>query len=127
MKIQTSELGGEALNYAAFSALFSPMVPRIVICKAEHGFPEIVYLEYDDLALGTVMYSPRSKWQQGGPLMDAYLTASHRDPDGTCWATVGVSQCSGNDILEAFLRALVIERSGPEVDVPDELVREGGE
>ncbi len=126
MKIQTSDLSGEALNYAAFCALFSPMVPNIVIRPSPGKFPDLVYLEYQTV-MGTEMFSPRYDWRLGGTLLDEHLTAFHRDPDGTCWATVGMSQCSGSDILEAFLRALVTERSGKEVDVPDELVREDKE
>lgn len=123
MKIKTRELSGEALNYAAFCALFSPMVPRIVIHRSNVPFPDLVFIEYDSAYQESIMYSPRSKWEQGGRLMDEHCTAFHRDADGTCWATVGLSQCNGGDILEAFLRALVTERSGKEVDVPDDLVK----
>lgn len=115
MKIKTSELSDEAINWATAESLgFSPEIGKgpfggnSVIIRSK----QMVAMYSCSLILGS--------WR----LFEEHCTAFHRDPDGTCWATVGISQCSGSDILEAFLRALVTERSGPEVDVPDELVRE---
>ncbi len=115
MKIQTSELNGEALDWAVAKCLMT----RVVIsfsgergCYLTEDFKTGLILDYSNGGL------------EGWHLFNTRCTAFHRDPDGTCWATVGISQCSGSDILEAFLRALVTERSGKEVDVPDDLVRE---
>lgn len=114
MKIQTSELSGEALNYAVAKSfnirvniILSPISGNYLVQIFKSGM-------LCDYAQGGL---------DGWNIFDEHCTAYHRDPDGTCWATVGLSQCSGNDILEAFLRALVTERSGKEVDVPDELVK----
>lgn len=119
MKIQTSELSGEALNHAAAESLgFAPKLEA-----GQFGGYSVVICEPRLVAKYAMYHSPNSlgSWR----VFDEHCAAFHRDPDGTCWATVGLSQCSGNDILEAFLRALVTERSGKEVDVPDELVNKG--
>lgn len=119
MKIQTSELSGEALDWSVAKSLEW----RVGILNTG----QVVASRHDiDLAWDELPLLPRFHlvWKDGYGLFESHCTAYHRDPDGTCWATVGMSQCSGNDILEAFLRALVTERSGKEVDVPDELVRE---
>lgn len=115
MKIKTSELSGEALDYA------------VANCLGQEIYTDGAgWHRYGELA---ELWWPSTSWKVGGPLFDEYCTAFHRDQfivdnnEGTCWATVGLSQCSGNDILEAFLRALVTERSGKEVEVPDELVQ----
>ena len=113
MKIQTSELSGAALDWAVANCLGQEIY---MDGAGRHRYGELAELWW-----------PFTSWKVGGPLFDEYCTAFHRDNDGTCWATVGMSQCSGSDILEAFLRALVTERSGKEVDVPDELVREDKE
>lgn len=130
MKIQTSELSGAALDYAVSVCVgFKYGSPRKVIDQIH--FP-LSRPDWNTLGVAVLMpdgaWNPNvpkysSIWSVGGRLIDSSCTAFHRDADGTCWATVGLSQCSGNDILEAFLRALVTERSGPEVDVPDELVK----
>lgn len=122
MKIKTSEMSGAALDWAVAKSLGW----RIGIMNTG----EVVADRFNtDAAWDEIPLLPRFHltFNDGYELFESHCTALHRDPDGTCWATVGISQCSGNDILEAFLRALVTERSGKEVDVPDELVREDKE
>lgn len=109
MKIQTSELSGEALDWAVAQSIGQEIFTDGAGVYRYGSFAHVWW--------------PSTSWYVGGPIFNEHCSAFHRDNDGTCWATVGLSQCSGNDILEAFLRALVTERSGKEVDVPDELVK----
>ena len=93
MKIKTSELSGAALDWAVAKSTGNP------------------WLHFS------------SDWSQGGPLFESWSRMTLCETDGECSVAVGMSECSGNTILEAFCRALVTERSGPEVEVPDELVK----
>lgn len=109
MKIQTSELSGEALDWAVADCLGQ------VIFTDGAG-----WYRYGESA---ELWWPSTQWNLGGAMFETYCDSYYREKDGTCYATVGLSQCAGDTTLEAFLRALVTERSGKEVEVPDELVK----
>lgn len=122
MKIKTSELTGQALDWAVAKCegkngvLHDDGITRCIVVAAASG----VYK-------GT--YKPSTNWSQGGPLGERELLTADPHLDNDCdliqwscrnWKGDG-DYLYGPTELIAKMRAYVASKLGSEVDVPKEL------
>lgn len=130
MKIKTSELSGERLNWAVAVAVgLKPFVQ-----KAHYGVPDRVFIEVerDPEVEGSLIgkrYKPSTDWSQGGPLIERFKVdiITERDCLVSAYANDDKYQpltedMYGSDHLIAACRAIVSSKLGDEVDVPEGLV-----
>ena len=107
MKVKTSELEGEALDWVVWSIEFK---------DAARGD--------DDALLAAVSpFNPSAKWSQGRPLIDKGLICTKPHPSRG-WSARGYADARvyhGKTLLIAAMRCFVSENLGEEVDVPDNL------
>ena len=121
MKIKTSELEGEPLNYAvgvieygANKVFINPTIKRkgIWVIPQKNG--------------AKTHFHPSKSWAQGGRLIERKWIHLHCVNDSlweaTCPAVGEVAMRNGPTPLVAAMRAYVTTRLGEEVDVPDELL-----
>lgn len=106
MKIKTSNLIGDALDWAVEKA-------------------------YEDEAVkpwyawGGRKHSPSTDWSVGGPIIEREGIRLHRSHTGAWWAGSEAEPrrpTEGPTPLIAAMRCFVTSRLGDEVDVPDELL-----
>jgi hypothetical protein len=115
MKIKTSELAGQALDWAVERALGT----------SEFWFaPDEFKPQYES---GESHYS--TNWAQGGPIIEQEcICLTH--PKYDCWTAIGqddtdldtpLYQEDGPTPLIAAMRCFVASKLGDEVDIPEEL------
>jgi hypothetical protein len=115
MKTQTSELTGQALDWA------------VAQCKGRVWESVESFIDYHDDEW--MNYS--TKWAQGGPIIEQEkISVSPEYLPGSGWVadTRNISEKThqyGPTALVAAMRCYVASKLGDEVDVPDELINEG--
>lgn len=132
------DLTGDALNWAAFLALYGPLTPTIEkLPESQMGaiaFPGGQYLSYSN-GHETAIWQPDQDEAQAGRLIDQWGIASWRQADGT-WCALPSACLTGETLtgspknaltgptrLIACLRAAVAYVAGePTVAVPTELI-----
>ena len=130
MKIKTSELIDQALDFAVAKALGVPV-------EVTTSSPPVVRLtnhrDMFEVGARSWVFTPTTHWAQGGPIIDREIREAGLDiwsrcgsvPDGLCAATYtrGVPDCYiyGPTPLIAAMRCYVASKLGDEVDVPEEL------
>jgi len=116
MKIQTKDLTGAALDWA---------VAEAAGYLSKLGDHWMVKLPYVSVRMNFVPNSPRSvfspstRWAQGGPIIEREGMTLIRFPEWT--AVAGDVQASGPTPLIAAMRVFVASKLGHEVEVPEEL------
>ena len=127
MKIKTSELRGDALNWAV------AQVEKLPVEKSHGGW--LVFDSHDD---GTLHWSdfdndnrwqkfdPSTDWAQGGPIIELEKIAVWPDEEGGFFASA--NEGAGKDhygptLLIAAMRCYVASELGDEIEVPDELLQ----
>lgn len=141
IKVKTSELEGEALDWAVALACFQgPVRNAAGWLFDEYG------IDGDDVKAthfvplkrksrrGRPTWSPSRKWHHAGPLIAEKVTVTV-DTENGCYADCGAQahavkhqkpldeyDGSGPTILIACMRAIVSSELGPEIEVPKELV-----
>jgi hypothetical protein len=129
MKIKTSELRGDALNWAV------AQVEKLPVEKSHGGW--LVFDSHDD---GTLHWSdfdndnrwqkfdPSTDWAQGGPIIEREGIALQMHfghwialPYDSVFSEEAYQQ--GPTPLVAAMRCFVASQLGDEVDVPDELLQ----
>lgn len=127
MKIKTSELLGDPLDFAVAKAIGAPISRRSggMICDGE-----VVLMA----PCGQKVWSPSTDWSQGGPLIDrfdVYFDRYPLDQPGFVVARIGMDYQAGSNYfnnpsspnrLIAACRAIVSDKLGDEVDIPEELL-----
>ena len=122
MKVKTSELSGNALDWAVGMAIGNN--------QFINPFNEVIRRQPDPI--GLYRYNPSSDWSQCGPLIDGYspviticrgmvrteIATLENDVSAT---GIGI----GITYTISFCRALVSLKLGDEVDIPDELMEVG--
>jgi hypothetical protein len=122
MKIKTSELIGEPLNYA--------------VALIEYGSKK-VYINPDIRRKGIWVipqknggknhFHPSKSWAQGGALIEREWIDLHCVNDSLweaeCPAPCGLAMQNGPTPLIAAMRCYVWSKLGQEVDIPEELLR----
>jgi hypothetical protein len=111
MKIKTTELVGEALDWAV--ALIEHPDWR------EQGYLESFYdLQFDD----GYLFSPSTDWSQGGPLIQSGKLIISPDPSlgWTARSYMDSRVFSGTTPLIAAMRCYVANHYGDEVEMPIE-------
>lgn len=127
MKIKTSELSGERLNWAVAIAVgLKPFVQA-----AHYGAPNRVFVEPEKKSdqEGAVIgnrYKPSTDWGCCGQLIDKYFP-TFSFADGLIRAEVILASgepfsAIGPNYLVAACRAIVAVKLGDEVEVPDALI-----
>lgn len=121
MKMKTTELIGDALNWA------------VAKCEGIHpvrcGAGPSQYLAYVPKRSAYKRWRPTSNWAQGGPIADRErinVTLIDDSPDiwsaslGDPWRTLpSVYGVTGPTRLVAMMRCYVLSKLGAEVDIPD--------
>jgi hypothetical protein len=123
MKLKTTELQGEALDWA------------VANCEGElsqHGgqvhLVESKVRFYEDTL--DIQYTPSTDWSQGGPIIERERIATwfehYEDEDAglPCWfaAKYCEREYPGPTPLIAAMRCYVASKLGDEVEVPDEIL-----
>ena len=132
MKIKTSELIDQALDWAVAQAIGT----KPVYNWRAFGVKHYGAWETDPAFGSAVMLRPYSShWAQGGPIIERENLCVGRkhqadtnycevnDPAVDCWArtTAGGYLSYGPTPLIAAMRCLVASKLGDEVDIPEEL------
>lgn len=105
-------------------------MPKIVIAEAsgyvlntliarqtrqpEHPDDTLALLYPDDDGWA---FDPAGKWEQGMPLIAEVATKIEKREDGFAVTVASQAEQTGRDILEAGLRAYLVAKAGPEIDV----------
>lgn len=136
--INTHELTGSALDWAVAKAqgllepeeCFGKMTPPVVIDSefwAEDGKP-MVRLNPTPQVYCAPEYSPSTRWDQGGPIIEHHIFILE-DTDGGSGDTERWMAQGGNGVVQygpaplvATCRCLVFHKLGPQVDIPQELL-----
>lgn len=125
MKIKTAKLTGAALDWAVAECAGELYRADYYLHESTGAF----MLEHGEVS---VLYSPSTKWAQGGPILTrerisrtidhsglwiAYWTDGYTEGDeGKKWM-----QCDRSELV-AGLRCFVASKLGEEVEVPNELI-----
>lgn len=120
MKIKTKDLTGPALDWAVGVSLGQTM-------RNHRGLDIPAWFDSDNkLAyLPASAYSPSTNWCHGGPLVDQFKPHfNNQIAGGYVKALTYHAECRGETYLIAICRAVVLEKIGYDVEVPDELVGE---
>ncbi|CDH33752.1 phage protein NinX family protein [Xenorhabdus bovienii] len=111
MKLKTSELTGQALDWAVAKSI---------------GLPAIVTPFGNLIIKGMEDYTPSTDWAQCGQLIDTYLIELNNhvtsENEVEHWATCMDEYIYGSTALEAACRIVVHVKLGDEIEIPDELV-----
>lgn len=128
MKIKTSELSGVALDWAVAKSVGK----NLEISNGRIG--NFVDNWLPNANSDFVAWAPSIKWSQGGPLIDrfdVYFDRYPLDQPGFVVARIGMDYQAGSNYfnnpsspnrLIAACRAIVADKLGHEVDVPEELL-----
>ena len=114
MKYKTAELEGDALDY---------LVRCIVRGEQPLVSPAVFAAENDE------GFSPSTRWDQGGPIIERELIGLEADDSPVRWYAelvhaarddgVQRSSATGPTTLIATMRAFVTAKYGPEIELPD--------
>ncbi|CAB4132749.1 Bacteriophage P22, NinX [uncultured Caudovirales phage] len=131
MKVKTRELTGAALDWAV--ALAEGFKPNQLYISKYPQCPASIYTRtFDDdgnpdgyITGPDRLYS--EKWEAGGPIIERERIVL--DFDGNSWcawcSTIKPSANYGQTALIAAMRCYVASKLGEEVEIPEELVRNG--
>lgn len=130
--MKTSELTGNALNYAVAKAQgFDVYKDEMLNGHIMHGFWVSGYYPGDlNSWVQLEHFTPSTNWSQGGPIIERELLAPEPELDVNCkcfrwccrnWAGDG-GYLYGPTPLIAAMRCLVASRLGDEVEIPKELL-----
>lgn len=109
VEVKTAEMISPALDWAVALADKNPAHISEYTGKVVHGM--------------AVIFAPSTNWDQGGPLIDKYVTTiSQRFKDSWMVHSGGIV-CFGSTPLIAACRAIVHAKLGETVLVPKELVK----
>ncbi|QPI62400.1 phage protein NinX family protein [Vreelandella venusta] len=108
VKVEVSKLEGEALD--------------IAVEKALGGVREGHRVDFPSGYWCVGLYRPSTEWQQGGPLIEEYVTALNQSDYGGWWAHSGDHVGEALMPLIAAMRAIVTSKLGDTVEMPKELV-----
>ncbi|MDE1484618.1 phage protein NinX family protein [Xenorhabdus bovienii] len=112
MKLKTSELTGQALDWAVAKSIGLPAI------VTPFGNLIIKGMEED--------YTPSTNWAKCGQLIDTHLIELNNqvisENEVEHWATCMDEYIYGSTALEAACRIVVHVKLGDEVEIPDELV-----
>ena len=132
MKVKTSDLEGEALNYAV--TLADKGNASIIM---DHFGTFHTYYRHDQH--GSIVYPNYLNWSDAGPIIEREITRMFKNlADG--WTaqirhekehpslvgrkvTTGWTNASGPTLLIATMRCFVQSRLGDEVEIPEELMK----
>lgn len=129
-KIKVTDLTRVQLDYAVFCAVYNGMRPTINIHEPKEvsfgGAPilmgKVTYLTYSG-AYGSINnWHPSSDWEKAGLLIDKHIKMIELLYGGQWCAHTENASVYGETIMIAAMRAIVIELSGFEVDIPEELL-----
>jgi hypothetical protein len=134
--ISTHELTGSALDWAVAKAegllepqeYFGKMLPPVVIDLEFLVDGPIVRLNPTPQVYYDPKYSPSTRWDQGGPLIEHHIFILE-DTDGGSGDTERWMAQGGNSVVQygptplvAACRCLVFHKLGTQVDIPQELL-----
>jgi hypothetical protein len=118
MKIKTSELQEEALDWAVAKCEFNE----------PHYEPDdwLVYVTERDSDDDGWIFKPSTDWSQGGPIIERERISTQTTEDywyaDLTTESGAFIQLVGDTALVAAMRCYVASKLGNEVDVPDELM-----
>lgn len=127
MKVKTSELIGNTLNWAVATAKGIPREELRI--PSYEGGSLFRYLRDEEGNLdGSYMTGPdllfSTKWEAGGPIIEREQISVTSQTNGHSWAAKGAHNYSyGPTPLIAAMRCYVAAKLGDEVDVPEELLK----
>ena len=128
--IKVTDLTRVQLDYAVFCAVYNVMRPTINTHEPKEvsfgGAPilmgKVIHLTYSG-AYGSINYwHPSSDWEKAGRLIGLHIKMIELLDDGKWCAHTENASAYGETIMVAAMRAIVIELSGIEVDIPKELL-----
>lgn len=130
VKVKTSELKSAALNWAAFCAVYKGMEPTINILPEPTfslgGIPlvseKIVHLTYIGAYNSVNYWHPSSDWDRAGDLIERFIKGIELVEENQWCAHTENRSAFGETPLIASMRAIVMERSGLEVGIPEDLL-----
>ena len=128
MKIKTSELTGQALDWAVAKAESRVIIQFLGGGILVNGRTELG-AELDVEQGFNYMWHPSSSWSQGGPIIEREGVNIENNPDRSLWLAwtpapeqrTGEAHGKGPTPLIAAMRCYVASKLGDEVEVPDEL------
>jgi hypothetical protein len=131
MKILTSRLAGNALNWAVAQALQLPVEVsngrHVVFDSFEHSVPGMN--SYNDYRW--LVFDPCENWAYAGPILECELISPAYEPSRVYDDSArfkALCQMSGNDpqygstMLEAAMRCFVELKLGETVEIPEALM-----
>ena len=123
MDVNVNDLTGMALDWAVGMAIGKPLVIRSPIGQPDG--PRVVWEQVGDHG-GVVWFAPSINWAHGGPLIERFKPDMKIGNDGRLVALLhndtDVTISRGETYLIALCRAIVADRMGSVVNVPDELL-----
>ena len=123
IKTKTSDLMGEALNWAVgmahewkrYDSPFRQPDGQIMwTLMVDDGGKQM-----QDFAT----FEPSTDWAQGGPIIERHIFRLEDDPELGWLAEIGTARCRGNTALVAAMRCYVASKLGDEVEIPEELLK----
>ena len=129
MKVKTSELQGNALDWAVAS-LENPDLTGATLAFQIRNYNKLMLKSSPD---NLTNYSPSTYWAQGGPIIEREMleiSPHFWTTDGWHWVAYVLGpnnqdenyEQRGNTPLIAAMRCYVASKLGDEVELPDELM-----
>ena len=125
--MKTAELNGAALDWAVAKC-------EGELDQADHYLHESTGAFMLEQGEVSVLYSPSTTWNQGGPIIEREIfklfrnvggtltaQAKYRTEDGTVSGQVSWYSGSGPTLLIAAMRCYVASKLGDEVELPEDL------
>lgn len=116
MKIKTSELSGNALDWVVAD------IEQIEVCFLNGA----LFIPQADSDGGDITYTPSTNWEQGGPIIEREKIQLSSLSKGKEWRAALIY---GADFiqyaeapLKAVMRCYVKSKLGDEVEIPEELL-----
>jgi hypothetical protein len=123
-EVKTADLAGEVLGWAVAKAEGLD----VFLAPPEYGNPWRVFARYRySVTEQTKRYNPWEDWSLGGPLIEKHMVSLHcpQSADGVWagWRITGNGEfCqAGDSPMIAACRAIVADKLGDTVQVPNEL------
>ena len=129
MKIKTSELTGHALDWAAATAEgFGPGYMKNIDLRYDAG--RMVVCMLVPINREYVIWSPTTRWAQGGPIIEREMIDIERLHSANQWYATHPKNKGGlirhhgygPTPLIAAMRCYVASKLGDEVEIPEELI-----